>query len=105
MVGEKPTVATQGRHAAARARFEARAVERCPVAMTRASVRASGRQPEEAELLDLSIHACRLAASGFDEGRARLWLRLDGGWPIAATAVWTKDGELATASTSRPTTR
>lgn len=93
MPGEKD-VALQGRQAAAHARFDARTAPRCPVTVTRASVRELGALPEAAELIDLSIYGCRLLAAGIDEVGARLWLRLNGGWPIAATAVWVKDGEL-----------
>lgn len=67
---------------------EQRRVERHPVIVTRATVRGDGDAPAEADLLDLSVYGCRLEVPEPHEPGARLWLRLDGGWPISATVIW-----------------
>ena len=56
--------------------------------VTRASVRGQGETANDAELLDLSIYGCRLRIAAAHEVGARLWLRLDGGWPVRATVMW-----------------
>lgn len=56
--------------------------------VARASVREPGAAPADAALLDVSIYGCRLAVAGAHLAGGRLWLRLNGGWPIAATVVW-----------------
>lgn len=71
---------------------DARRAERHELAITRASVRAHGDQPAAATLRDLSIYGCRVATAGDYDAGARLWLRIDGGLPIAASVVWA-DGE------------
>ena len=71
---------------------ELRRAGRHTVVVSRATVRGQGQLAEDAELLDLSIYGCRVASTGEHEAGDRLWLRLDGGWPIPATVVWT-DGE------------
>jgi hypothetical protein len=71
---------------------EQRRAERRAIAVSRATVRAQGELAEAAKLLDLSIYGCRLAAPDRHEEGDRLWLRFDGGWPVAATVVWA-DGE------------
>lgn len=70
---------------------ERRATARRSVAVTRASVQ-RGDGTDEAALLDLSIYGCRLAVEGWHDEDDRLWLRFNGGWPIAASVVWA-DGE------------
>jgi hypothetical protein len=71
-----------------------RGAEREAVVVTRASVRGQGEMAGDAELLDLSVYGCRLrVAAAYDQG-ARLWLRLDGGWPVRATVVWADDGRV-----------
>lgn len=71
---------------------EQRRAGRRPIAVTGASVAAGRDDPTSATLLDLSIYGCRLAASGWHDEGDRLWLRFDGGWPIAASVVWA-DGQ------------
>ena len=71
---------------------EQRRAGRQLVAVDRATVRGHGETAQDARLLDLSIYGCRLASSGEHAAGDRLWLRLDGGWPIPATVVWF-DGE------------
>ena len=71
---------------------EQRRAERHAITVRRASVRGMGEQPADAQLLDLSIYGCRIAVVTEHETADRLWLRLDGGWPIPATVVW-KEGE------------
>jgi hypothetical protein len=71
---------------------EQRRAPRHSVAVKRASVRRHGREPAAATLVDLSVYGCR-----FDDGESyaageRLWLRLDGGMPVAASVVWSEGG-------------
>ncbi len=72
-------------------RVDERRNQRSPVTVSLATVRELGQEAREAELLDLSSYGCRVAAAGDHEEGNRLWLRFDGGWPIAATVVWAKD--------------
>lgn len=73
---------------------EQRSEPRHRILVSRASVRKHGDKPAEATLRDLSVYGCRLAcAAEHDEGE-RLWLRLHGSLPIAATVVWNDDGQL-----------
>ncbi len=76
------------------ARLDQREVQRHPVVIRRATVRGHGRQPVEAELVDLSIYGCRLAVASDYSSNDRLWLRFAGGAPVAATAIWIEGGEL-----------
>lgn len=71
---------------------ERRRAIRETVAVSHATVRGLGDAPDDAVLLDLSIYGCRLATAAAHAPGAALWLRLDGGWPIAATVAWA-DGE------------
>lgn len=73
---------------------DARRDERRTVEVGRASVRGHGDQACAATLLDLSIYGCRITSAATFQPEARLWLRLDGGWPIAASVVWVKDDQL-----------
>jgi hypothetical protein len=70
------------------ARLEQRVAARQPVVIKRATVRGHGRQPVEAELVDLSIYGCRLAVDAMFSAKDRLWLRFAGDKPVAATTVW-----------------
>ncbi|WP_404334242.1 PilZ domain-containing protein [Sphingomonas sp. MMS12-HWE2-04] len=73
---------------------EQRSAPRHPILVSRASVRKQGDTPAEATLRDLSVYGCRLAcATGHDQGE-RLWLRLHGSLPIAATVVWNDGGHI-----------
>lgn len=71
---------------------EHRRAGRHAIVVSRASVRGMGEQPADATLIDLSIYGCRIATACVHGAGDRLWLRLDGGWPIPATVVWA-DGE------------
>jgi hypothetical protein len=81
-------LATSAYRKVAPARIEQRQVVRHPVVIRRATVRGHGRQPVEAELLDLSIYGCRLSVDAQFSGQDRIWLRFAGERPIAATTVW-----------------
>lgn len=71
---------------------EQRSEPRHRILVSRATVRKQGDAPIEATLRDLSVYGCRLAcASEHPEGE-RLWLRLQGNLPVAATVVW-NDGD------------
>jgi PilZ domain len=76
------------------ARIEQRSLARQPVVVRRATVRGHGRQPVEAELIDLSIYGCRLSVDAAYKAEDRLWLRFAGSEPVAATAIWIENGEL-----------
>lgn len=71
---------------------ENRRAGRHTVVVSRATVRGHGQSASDALLLDLSIYGCRITSPHEHEAGERLWLRLDGGWPIPATVVWA-DGE------------
>ncbi|VVT11485.1 conserved hypothetical protein [Sphingomonas sp. EC-HK361] len=74
------------------ASIDQRGAVRHRLTLSRATVRRHGGQPVEAELHDVSIYGCRVAGDlPFAEGE-RLWLRFEGGMPIAATIVWSVDG-------------
>lgn len=62
--------------------------------ITRATVRRHAAPAATATLLDLSIYGCRLAATLPVEADERLWVRLDGGLPIAASVVWVEGEEI-----------
>ena len=71
---------------------EQRATPRLRLSVTRATARRHGATASEAELHDISIYGCRIAVSDDQPLGERLWLRLDGGMPIAATVGWSHDG-------------
>ena len=71
---------------------EQRSEPRHRIIVTQATVRSQSKEPVEATLRDLSVYGCRLAcATGHQQGE-RLWLRLKGNMPVAATVVW-NDGD------------
>ena len=70
---------------------EQRGAARHRVVIDRATVRHHGDEPTEAVLCDLSIYGCRLSSVAPHEIGERVWLRLGGGLPIAATVVWSAD--------------
>lgn len=76
------------------ARIEQRAVQRHSVVIRRATVRGHGRQPTEAELIDLSIYGCRLMTDAHYTAGDRLWLRFANEKPVAATAIWIEGGSI-----------
>lgn len=76
------------------ARLDQRTIDRHPVVIRRATVRGHGRQPIEAQLVDLSIYGCRLTVDARYAPEDRLWLRFAGSAPVAATAIWIEGGEL-----------
>lgn len=65
-----------------------RRARREEVLVTRAAVREQGGLAGDAVLLDLSIYGCRLQVTAAHKVGTRLWLRLDGGWPVRATVMW-----------------
>lgn len=70
------------------ARIDQRDPSRHAVTVKRATVRGHGRQPVDAELVDLSIYGCKIAVDAEFKCDDRLWLRFAGDKPIAATAIW-----------------
>jgi PilZ domain len=77
------------------ARIDQRDPTRQAVTVKRATVRGHGRQPVEAELVDLSIYGCRLSVDVQYKTDDRLWLRFAGDKPIAGTTVWCEGHQLA----------
>jgi hypothetical protein len=77
---------------APRAPLCARRAMRLAVVVDRATVRRHGETPVEAALVDLSVYGCRLETVADLEEDARVWIRLDGALPVAATVVWQADG-------------
>jgi hypothetical protein len=88
-------LATSAYRKVAPARIEQRRNARHSVVIKRATVRGHGRQPIEAELVDLSIYGCRLSVDAIYRADERLWLRIAAGVaPVAATAIWFESGHL-----------
>ncbi|GAA0735644.1 PilZ domain-containing protein [Sphingomonas japonica] len=76
------------------AQADARRAPRHRVVVTRASVRRHGAAAVEAVLDDLSIYGCRVSVAELDPVGERLWLRFEGGMPVAATVIWATDGRM-----------
>ncbi len=76
------------------AKLEQRKIRRQTVLIKRAAVRGRGRQPVEAELVDLSIYGCRLAVNAAFKAHDRLLLSLVDDKPIAATTIWYEDEQM-----------
>lgn len=62
------------------------------ILVSQATLRGEGEVPVEATLHDLSVYGCRLACSTEHAQGERLWLRIKGTMPVAATVVW-NDGD------------
>lgn len=77
------------------ATVERRDALRHPVTLTSATAREMGEPPVAAVLQDLSTFGCRLSCDAAPVEGTRLWLRLSGSMPIAATVVRSGDGEAA----------
>ena len=78
--------------AAEPASLEQRAAPRMAVSITDATVRPHTAAPVAARLSDLSAYGCRVASAGEHAPGDRVWVRLAGGTPIAASVVWSADG-------------
>ncbi|HVF93517.1 MAG TPA: PilZ domain-containing protein [Sphingomonas sp.] len=76
------------------AALDRRAAPRHRVEISRATVRGHGAEPLAAFLCDVSIYGCRLAFPAASLGADRVWLRLDGSLPIAATIVWRQEDSI-----------
>jgi hypothetical protein len=87
-------LATSAYRKVAPARIEQRETMRHPVVIKRTTVRGHGRQPTDAELVDLSIYGCRLSVDATYKADERLWLRIANASPIAATAIWFEGSQL-----------
>jgi hypothetical protein len=70
---------------------EQRAAQRHRVFITRTTVRRLGATAIEGRLCDLSIYGCRISGEEQPAGE-RVYLRLAGGVPIAATVIWSEGG-------------
>ena len=68
--------------------IEQRAVPRHRVLVAHARVNRRGTAPIEAALHDVSIYGCRLACAVPHREGDRIWLRIAGDLPIAATIAW-----------------
>lgn len=73
------------------AALDRREAPRHAVQISRATVRGHGAEPHDALLRDVSIYGCRICFTAAPFGYERVWLRLDGSLPIAATIVWRDD--------------
>ena len=78
--------------AAGPASVDRRDTRRLPVQITDATIRHHAAEAVAATLGDLSAYGCRLQSVGGHRAGDRIWLRLAGGLPIAATVVWSADG-------------
>jgi hypothetical protein len=87
-------LATSAYRKVAPARIEQRDPTRQAVTVKRATVRGHGRQPVDAELVDLSIYGCKIAVDALFKTDDRLWLRFAGDKPIAATTIWSEGDQL-----------
>ncbi len=74
--------------------IEQRKVYRHPVQIQRAAIRAHGKKGKSGELVDVSVYGCRVACETKIAEDTRVWLRFEGGSPIAAAVVWCKDGHI-----------
>lgn len=74
------------------ASLERRDTPRTPVLVTDATIRRHAAAPVAASLSDLSAYGCRIASQAAHRAGDRVWLRLAGGLPVAATVVWSGDG-------------
>ena len=75
------------------ASLERREAARYPVLVSSATIRPHGEAPVAAALQDLSSYGCRLTIPAEHEAGDRVWLRLSGGLPVAATVVWAREGQ------------
>jgi len=87
------SMATQYRTVQA-ASLDSRSAYRHPVQVTRATARAHGQKPSDATLCDLSTYGCRILSAVEHPPGERLWLRLNGGMPLAATVIWCSEGRI-----------
>ncbi len=78
--------------AAEPASIERREGTRLSVMITDATVRLHAAEAVAATLSDLSAYGCRVASAGEHQTGDRVWVRLGGGLPIAATVAWSADG-------------
>lgn len=70
------------------AALERRVGPRLMVQISRATMRGHGAAPVDATLADVSVYGCRLNFLAEPTDDERIWLRLDGSLPIAATVMW-----------------
>ncbi|MDB5706346.1 MAG: hypothetical protein JWN66_3462 [Sphingomonas bacterium] len=76
------------------ASLDRRAEPRHPVHITRATARSHREKPTAATLCDVSPYGCRLLSATEHPPGERLWLRLNGGMPMAATVIWCSEGRI-----------
>jgi hypothetical protein len=76
------------------ASLDRRSEARHPVHITRATTRAHREEAAAATLCDVSTYGCRLLSPTAHPPGERLWLRLNGGMPMAATVIWCEDGRM-----------
>ncbi len=74
--------------------LEQRQSYRHPVQIQRTAIRPHGKAAKTGTLIDLSIYGCRVASKTLFAPGSRVWLRFEGGSPIAATAIWCEDGHV-----------
>ena len=71
---------------------EQRRAPRHQVQVTRTEVRTTDFAVQEALLHDVSVYGCRFAGGAFGAGE-RLWLSFPESSPVAATVVWSSNGQ------------
>ena len=76
------------------ASLDQRAEPRHPVHITRATATTRNRKASAAILCEISTYGCRLVSPAKLPAGERLWLRLNGDLPLAATVVWCADGRI-----------
>ena len=76
------------------ASLDRRAEPRHPVHITRATARARNAKASAAILCEISTYGCRLVSSAKHPAGERLWLKLNGDLPLAATVIWCADGRI-----------
>ena len=68
--------------------------DRHPVTLTGATSRSHAAEPVDAVLEDVSSFGCRLTCGDDQPAGSRVWLRLSGSMPVAATVVWSREGQI-----------
>jgi hypothetical protein len=74
--------------------IDQRKAYRHPVQIQRTAIREHGKPARSGELVDVSIYGCRVASETLFAEGARVWLRFADANPVAATAVWCRDGHV-----------
>jgi len=74
--------------------IEQRLAYRHSVQIQRTAIRQHGKTATSGKLIDVSIYGCRVESKSLFAEGSRVWLRFEGSSPIAATAIWCRDGHV-----------